>query len=226
MRLSALDIKKKEFQQKMRGADPDEVQAFLNEVSAEVEALAREKNEVETKLRETSDRLANYLGLESQLEKTLVAAQQTAMKMEEQAKREAELILRDAQLERSRTLADGRLEQERLERELLRIRSEYESTLARMKSTVAGFNAFIASFETEHQPAAAVTGSVMMPAPILMPSAPPLPTPVPMPAPVPMPSPLTMPATEMTAGENAPAPHTNGVMQWSSTGATPEPPAL
>jgi cell division initiation protein len=221
MRLSALDIKKKEFQQKMRGADPDEVQAFLNEVSTEVETLAREKNEIETKFRETSDRLANYLGLESQLEKTLVAAQQTAMKMEEQAKREAELILRDAQLERSRTLAEGRMEQERLERELLRIRSEYESTLARMKSTVAGFNAFIASFETEHQPAAAATGSVMMPAPVVMPAPPTFPSPIPSPSPVIMPAPEGLP----TGSSELPAPHTNGV-QWSSTGATPEPPAL
>ena len=39
MRLTALEIKKKDFQQKMRGIDQDEVQAFLDLVSREVESL-------------------------------------------------------------------------------------------------------------------------------------------------------------------------------------------
>ena len=170
MRLTALDIKKKEFQQKMRGADPDEVQAFLNEVSVEVETLAKEKLELEAKLKSTAEKLDHYLGLESTLEKTLVAAQQTAMKMEEQAKREAELILRDADLERSRRLTDVRIEHERAEREVLRMKAEYDSTLARMKSILASFNAFLASLEQDQK----------LQTPNPMPSASPyLPTPLP-----------------------------------------------
>ena len=41
MRLSTLEIKKKEFQQKMRGFDPEEVQAFLDLASEEAELLTR-----------------------------------------------------------------------------------------------------------------------------------------------------------------------------------------
>jgi cell division initiation protein len=207
MRLTALDIKKKEFQQKMRGADPDEVQAFLNEISQEVETLAREKSELENTLRTTNEKLEHYVGLESTLEKTLVAAQQTAMKMEEQAKREAELILRDAELEKIRRLTDVRVEHERSERDLFRLRAEYEATFHRMKSAIAGFTSFVASFEqdqksaVDQKPAIEQTAAIDQKPPIpqnLMPTASPL----------------------------LPAPMPDGAVQWSETGTTPEPPAL
>ncbi len=149
MRLSALEIKKKEFQQKMRGCDPDEVQSFLDQVSQEVEVLVREKKDADERLVTTEERLAHYLSLEQTIEKTLMAAQQTAVKIEEQAKREAELIRRDAELDRDRKLTDGRIEVERLERELIRLRAEYDSTLARMRSLLAGFTAFLGNLENQ-----------------------------------------------------------------------------
>src|SRR5690242_12104638 len=100
MALTALEIKKKEFTQKMRGADPDEVQAFLDQISAEVEVLMVEKKEGEERLAILLEKLEHYTSLEQTIEKTLAAAQQTAVTLQEQAKREAELILRDAELER------------------------------------------------------------------------------------------------------------------------------
>src|SRR4051812_22849329 len=70
-RLTALEIKKKEFQQKMRGADTDEVQAFLDQVSLEVETLTIEKKDLQDDLSKVMERLDHYLSLESTIEKTL-----------------------------------------------------------------------------------------------------------------------------------------------------------
>ena len=149
MRLSALDIKKKEFQQKLRGADPDEVQAFLNEVSEEVELLALEKKESQEKLTACEERLGHYLSLESSLEKTLSAAQQTAVRLEEQAKKEAELILREADIERVRKMNDLRIELDHVQSQLLRARGEYQSMIARLRSIMAGFTTYVQSIEQE-----------------------------------------------------------------------------
>ena len=152
MALSALEIKKKEFTQKMRGADPDEVQAFLDQVSAEVEVLAVEKKASEERLAILIEKLEHYTSLEQTIEKTLAAAQQTAVTLQEQAKREAELILRDAELERSRKLNDARIEQNRLDTDVLRLRSEYQSLLARMRAAVEGFTTFIRTMEQDIAP--------------------------------------------------------------------------
>src|SRR5689334_16964990 len=106
MPLSALEIKKKEFEQKMRGYDADEVRRFLDEVSAEVDILTRDNISLEEELGETKKKLEHYLKVETSLEKVLLAAQQTAVKMEEQAKREASLILEEARAERDKTMRE------------------------------------------------------------------------------------------------------------------------
>src|SRR6187402_1062385 len=129
MPLTALDIKKKEFEQKMRGYDVDDVRKFLDEVSFEV------------------DKLAHYISLESTLEKTLLAAQQTAMKMEDQAKKEAELIMTEARLEKDRSLRDIPLEIERARGEVTRLKAEYEATVVRLKATMEGFARFVETIE-------------------------------------------------------------------------------
>jgi cell division initiation protein len=153
-RLTALEIKKKEFEQKMRGADPEAVQAFLDQVSLEVETLTIEKKELEETLLKNKERLEHYTSLESTIEKTLAAAQQTAVTMQEQAKRDAELILREAEIEKVRKMNDARMEHEKLERDLLSLRTEYDMTLARLRSQLASFSSFVASLERKNDVAA------------------------------------------------------------------------
>src|SRR5437762_2597398 len=113
--LTPLEIKKKQFEQKMRGADADEVQSFLDVVSLDMESLLAEKRQVEDKLIIVSERLEHFVSLEQTIEKTLAAALQTAVTMQEQARRDTELILREAEIEKTRKLNDARIEQERIE---------------------------------------------------------------------------------------------------------------
>lgn len=148
-RLSALDIKKKEFEQKMRGYDPIEVKEFLERASAEVEALTVEKRQLEEKLADTQKMLDHYLSLEQTLERTLVAAQQTAVKMEEQARKESELIMKEAEMRREQALTNITRELDRAQSDVLHLRTEYESTLLRMKALMSGFTKFVDSLELE-----------------------------------------------------------------------------
>lgn len=127
----------------MRGYDVDEVRAFLEEASKEVDTLTRDNISLEDELAETKKKLAHYLSLESTLERTLLAAQNTAIKMEDQAKKEAELILQEARLEKERALKDIPVEIERARGEVTRLKGEYEATVVRLKSTMEGFQKFM-----------------------------------------------------------------------------------
>ncbi|HZK76205.1 MAG TPA: DivIVA domain-containing protein, partial [Candidatus Kapabacteria bacterium] len=98
------------------------------------------------------ERLDHYVSLEQTIEKTLAAAQQTAVTMQEQAKREVELILRDADLERNRKMNDARIEKNRLESDVVRLRSEYQSLLARMRASADGFSSYLRTMEQDAAP--------------------------------------------------------------------------
>jgi cell division initiation protein len=148
-RLSALDVKKKEFEQKMRGYDAVEVRAYLDIVSQEIDTLTIEKAQAEHELSETKKRLEHYLSLEHTLERTLVGAQQTAIKMEEQARKEAELIQKEAELARQNVLQNITRELDRAQSELYRLRAEYDATLVRMRALMTGFSSFVDSIERD-----------------------------------------------------------------------------
>ena len=148
-RLSALDIKKKEFEQKMRGYDAIEVRAYLDIVSQEMDALTIEKAQAEHELTDVKKRLEHFLNLEQTLERTLVGAQQTALKMEEQARKESELILKEAELKRDHALLSINSELDKAQGELFRLRAEYDSTLVRMRALMSGFGSFMERLEAD-----------------------------------------------------------------------------
>jgi cell division initiation protein len=161
-RLSALDIKKKEFEQKMRGFDPIEVKAYLEIVSQEMDSLTIEKAQAEHELADTKKRLEHFLGLEQTLERTLVGAQQTSIKMEEQARKEAELIIKEAELKRDQSILHINSEVEKAQGELFRLKAEYESTVVRMRALMSGFAAFMERMESDakiDRPIASTNGS-------------------------------------------------------------------
>lgn len=172
-RLSALDIKKKEFEQKMRGYDAVEVRAYLDIVSQEMDALTIDKAQAEHELADTKKRLEHFLGLEQTLERTLVGAQQTSIKMEEQARKEAELIIREAELKRDQALNNINSELDKAQGELFRLRAEYESTVVRMRALMSGFSTFMEKMEDDAKlpvPVASTNGtevpSIVAPTPV------------------------------------------------------------
>lgn len=165
-RLSALDIKKKEFEQKMRGYDAVEVRAYLDIVSQEMDSLTIEKAQAEHELADTKKRLEHFLSLEQTLERTLVGAQQTSIKMEEQARKESELIIREAELKRDQTLNNINSELDKAQGELFRLRAEYDSTLVRMRALMSGFAAFMERLEADAKLSLPAASSQIAPMPV------------------------------------------------------------
>jgi len=94
--ITPLDIKKQEFVTSFRGFNKTEVISFLEMVSQEMENLIRENLELKEKLQRASEKLASYTKIESALQNTLVASQETAEEMKNAAQEKAELIIREA----------------------------------------------------------------------------------------------------------------------------------
>jgi len=95
-RMTPLEIQKHEFSRKWKGLDPVEVQTFLTDVAEDMEALAREKADLETRLRSLEQENDEHRERERILKQTLLSAQQASEDIRNAARREAELIVREA----------------------------------------------------------------------------------------------------------------------------------
>lgn len=95
--ITPMDIHNKTFSKKLRGYADDEVNSFLEEVANDYERIYREHREMEEQMDSLKSRLAHYEKMEATMSSTLVMAQETAENVKTTAKKEADVIVREAQ---------------------------------------------------------------------------------------------------------------------------------
>ena len=103
MRITPLDIQQKQFPMKLRGFDVEEVYAFLEVIREEMEDLLRENANLKESIQRLYNQMNGYRYMETTLRETLLTAQQMVEDYKMNARKEAELVVREAEL-RSDTL--------------------------------------------------------------------------------------------------------------------------
>jgi cell division initiation protein len=132
MRLSPLDIQSQQFRTKFKGFDPREVENFLELTASEFEELIRENG----KLKETLARLTNQYEELKQREQTLKETMMTAQKITEDmknlARKEAEIILKEAELKAEKMVDDAHRKLAAINDQIVevrRIRAQFETAV-------------------------------------------------------------------------------------------------
>ena len=144
MRMTATDIRQQQFAVRLfRGFDPQEVDAFLEEMADDVEELSRENALLKEQLIVLEEKSRGVEGREKTLHETLVTTQKIAEEFKENARREAELVIREAHLRAEKSMQDAREEHAKLTAEvgaLRRLRrqlgEEIMSSIAKHKRLV------------------------------------------------------------------------------------------
>jgi cell division initiation protein len=96
-RSSPLEIQKREFSRRWKGLDPVEVQTFLTDVAEDMESVARENMNLETRIRALELENDEHRERERILKQTLLSAQQASEDIRSTARKEGELIVWEAQ---------------------------------------------------------------------------------------------------------------------------------
>jgi cell division initiation protein len=106
VKITPLDIQQQQFKGKMLGGlDPNDVDAFLQIVSQEMESLIRENTDLKEQARKSALQLDEMNQRESNLRETMLAAQKITEEMKANAQKEANLLVSEAELKGERILA-------------------------------------------------------------------------------------------------------------------------
>ena len=98
MRITPLDIQQKQFPMKLRGFDVEEVYAFLEIIREEMEDLLRENANLKENVQRLDNQMKEYRDMETTLRETLLTAQQMVEDYKMNARKEAELVVKEAEL--------------------------------------------------------------------------------------------------------------------------------
>ncbi|MCL0037497.1 DivIVA domain-containing protein [Thermodesulfovibrionales bacterium] len=107
MRITPLDIQQKQFPMKFRGFNVDEVYSFLEMIREDLEDILRENASLKEQLSRADEQLGKYRDIESTLRETLVTTQQIVEDYKRNAKKEADLIKKEAEFQANDMIRDA-----------------------------------------------------------------------------------------------------------------------
>lgn len=139
MKITPLDIRRKEFKRSVRGYTDEEVDIFLDEVADEFERLFQANMELEDKVHRLEEQSAGLTQVREALEKTLITAQVQSEDMRSNAHKESELILRDAELKARDIVHDSYSETQKVQQALFQLKLLEEDFRFKFRSLVEGY---------------------------------------------------------------------------------------
>ena len=135
--LTPLDVRRYDFGRAFRGYDRLRVDQFRDQVAEELERLARVNQDLDQKARSFHEQLRGFRERDKALNEALISAQQLRQETREQAEREAQLIVREAQAEAERLLDVARTELRRVQDDLDVLERTRRTYLSQMRTLIA-----------------------------------------------------------------------------------------
>src|SRR6478672_27871 len=135
--LTPLDVRRYDFGRAIRGYNPARVDQFRDQVAEEMERLTRINQDLDSKARSFHEQLRAFRERDKALNDALVSAQQLRADVRDQAEREAQLLVREAQAEGERLLEAASAEVRRMEAELDALDRSRRTYLAQMRALLA-----------------------------------------------------------------------------------------
>ena len=133
MKITPLDIKKQGFNKVLRGYDPVEVETFLEMVAEEFEQLIREKNNLSDEVLKLKTQLRDYQEVEKTFKESLMSAQQTMNQSRENSKREAALIIKEAEVKAEKIIENAKKQLINIKNEIMVLKAQKDSFAKRLK---------------------------------------------------------------------------------------------
>lgn len=143
MPLTPMDVQKMRFSQKMRGYDPEEVEEFLSVVAdeivehlGEIERLKRENRAYRQRVEEVQNR-------EGRLQDTLLRAQKVSEGINESAKKEARLLVQEAEMTADRVVQQALEQSTKIEAKIAHLRAARRELQLKLKNTLELFESVL-----------------------------------------------------------------------------------
>ncbi|MDD3705300.1 MAG: DivIVA domain-containing protein [Clostridiaceae bacterium] len=105
--ITPMDIRNKEFKKGFKGYKEDEVDEFLDKLTADYERIYRENGELKDRISIDNERIESYNSMEKSLQSTLLIAQTTAEDIVANSRKKSEMIIKEAEEQARKIIEDA-----------------------------------------------------------------------------------------------------------------------
>jgi cell division initiation protein len=149
MSITPVEIGHVRFPRRPFGYGRHRVREVMDEIAASYGDAWAEREDLRERIEELEAELRRHKELEEMLRKTLVSAERSVDAMREQARRDADTTLRDAEQKARDIIGEAHRERERLRHEFFRLRETEKEFRARFHSVVTSTQHLVAEYEAE-----------------------------------------------------------------------------
>ncbi len=146
--ITPMEIQNHEFRTKWKGYEKEAVRHFLYAISEDFENLIEQNHKMAQELAVLRERVKDMESRDKVLKDTLVTAQQVKADLQENAEKEAELIIMEAQLKADKVYDEAKEQWNRVRKQLVEVRRVRDDLLAESEMMVSRFSHFV---EAERQ---------------------------------------------------------------------------
>lgn len=136
MKVNPMDIQKQIFGKRWRGFDRDEVRTYLNYVAEEFALLQRERDSLSQEVQTFHALIDDYRSRETILKNTLLTTQRLTEEMKENARKQADAVVHEAEIKAERLIDLARDRAHEVETSILDLRSNRQALRADIRTIV------------------------------------------------------------------------------------------
>ncbi len=136
MALTPLDIRKTTFPQRLRGLDPDEVERFQDLVADELTARLTEVARLEQENRDLRQRLEGAQSRQAELQDTMLQAQRLSQEITENAKKQAALMVKEAEIAADAMVSQAIEQANRIETRIVELRAMRRDLQVKLRNSL------------------------------------------------------------------------------------------
>jgi cell division initiation protein len=151
MKMTSQEIRSKTFAIKFRGYDIAAVTNFLSQIASEWDDVHQRERRLSDTVIELETKLKDYTAMEKAIQQTFMQAQETSGKAVESSRKEAQLIIQEAEVKASQMLENARTEMTSLKEHLIILKAKKDSIGARLRMLLTSELELIRALEVDEE---------------------------------------------------------------------------
>ena len=137
MKISPMDIQRQAFARQLRGFNCEDVRTYLNLIAEEVAALQRERDALAQEVQGLRGLIEEHRERETILKNTLLTAQRLSEEIRENARKQGESIVKEAEMQADRLLELAQDRAHDVERGILDLRTHRTALQTDIRALIA-----------------------------------------------------------------------------------------
>jgi cell division initiation protein len=134
MKISPMEIQRQTFATTWRGFDRDEVRTYLSFVAEELSTLQRERDSLGQEIQSLKGIVEDYRHREMILKNTLLTAQRVSDEIRENARRHADGVVKEAEIQADRLIELAQNRARSVERDLVDLRVQRQTVRVEIRA--------------------------------------------------------------------------------------------